>query len=377
MSSLASHSGPVHDAQRALGAKFGDFAGWSMPLEYANGGIDGVGGVLAEHEAVRERVGLFDVSHMGTFVVRGDGAKDELNQILTNDLAKIGPGQAQYSLLCNDSGGVIDDVLLYLRSDSEVLIVPNAANAAMVTGTVERVLESSDVRLVDQQHQTAIFAIQGPLASDVLADIGLPGDVGYLRFSDVETDHGSVLVARTGYTGERGYELLIPVAHASFWWDEILAAVRSHGGLPCGLGARDTLRTEMGYPLHGHELTSTVNPVEAGLSWAVGWDKTAFPGRRALVEAREQASQSRRLVGVRCIDRAIPRPGMTVRAAGEQVRVLGVTTSGTFSPTLKAGIALAFLDDAVQSGDEVALDVRGRSCRAQVVEIPFVTASPR
>jgi len=360
-----------------MGAKFGDFAGWSMPLEYAAAGLEGVGGVIAEHEAVRERVGVFDVSHMGTFVVRGDGAKDELNQVLTNDLAKIGPGQAQYSLLCNESGGVVDDVFVYLRSESEVLVVPNAANSAMVTGTVGRVLESSDVRVIDEQHHTAIFAVQGPLAADVLTDIGLPSDLGYLRFTDVDTDEGPVLVARTGYTGERGYELLIPVAHASHWWELIVSAVRARGGLPCGLGARDTLRTEMGYPLHGHELSSTVNPVEAGLSWAIGWDKTAFPGRRSLVEARDQATLSRRLVGLKCIDRAIPRPGMTVRAPGESVSVLGETTSGTFSPTLKAGIALAFLDDAVEFGDEVALDVRGRSCRAEIVQFPFVAASPR
>jgi aminomethyltransferase len=357
-----------------MGAKFGDFAGWSMPLEYA---ADGIGGVMAEHTAVRERVGVFDVSHMGTFVVRGDGARDVLNQVLTNDLAKIGPGQAQYSLLCNDSGGVVDDVFVYLRSESEALVVPNAANSSIVTGTIERVAESSDVRVLDQQHQTAIFAVQGPLAAEVLTDVGLPSDLGYLRFQDVDTDDGPVLVARTGYTGEHGYELLIPIAHAPYWWDVIVSAVRARGGVPCGLGARDTLRTEMGYPLHGHELSATVNPVEAGLSWAVGWDKTAFPGRRALVEARDQATLSRRLVGLKCIDRAIPRPGMTVRAPGESVEVLGATTSGTFSPTLKAGIALAFLDDAVQIGDEVALDVRGRSCRAEIVEFPFVAASPR
>ncbi|NQU36857.1 MAG: hypothetical protein HQ526_04580, partial [Actinobacteria bacterium] len=188
VSSLASHTGPVHSEQRAMGAKFGDFAGWSMPLEYAADGPAGAGGVIAEHEAVRERVGVFDVSHMGTFVVQGEGAKDVLNEVLTNDLAKIGPGRAQYSLLCNDGGGVVDDVFVYLRSDSDVLVVPNAANSAMVTATVERVLESSDVRVLDQQHQTAIFAIQGPLAAEVLADVGLPHDLAYLHFTDTDTD---------------------------------------------------------------------------------------------------------------------------------------------------------------------------------------------
>ncbi len=354
-----------------MNAKFGDFAGWSMPLEYANGGV------MAEHEAVRERVGVFDVSHMGTFVVSGEGASDVLNQVLTNDLAKIGPGRAQYSLLCNDNGGVVDDVFVYLRSDSEVLVVPNAANSSMVTATVERVLESSDVRLADLQHQTAIFAIQGPQAAAVLTDIGISPELDYLRFVDIETSHGALLVARTGYTGELGFELLIPVEFAPYWWDVIVTAVADHGGLPCGLGARDTLRTEMGYPLHGHELSSTINPVEAGLSWAVGWNKTAFPGKRALVEARDQSVQSRKLVGLRCLQRAVPRAGMTVRVEGENVEVLGATTSGTFSPTLKTGIALAFLDPDVQSGDEVTVDIRGRLCRAEVVDLPFVAASTR
>ncbi len=373
VTSLSANRGPVHEQQQAMGAKFGDFAGWSMPLEYEGGGV------LAEHRAVRERVGLFDVSHMGTFEVSGRGAKNALNQVLTNDLDKIGPGQAQYSLLCNDNGGVIDDVFVYLRSDDDVVVVPNAANSSMVTATVERVLESSDVRLVDLQHQSAIFAIQGPECAAVLDAVGLPADLGYLRFVDVATEHGRLLVARTGYTGERGFELIIPVAHAGYWWNVLVDEVERVGGLPCGLGARDTLRTEMGYPLHGHELSATISPLEAGLSWAIGWNKTAFPGLRALCSQRAQSRLSRRLVAIRCIDRAVPRAGMVVRSVGETQAVLGETTSGTFSPSLKAGIALALIDEGagVQLGDEVILDVRGKPCLAQVVELPFVPASAR
>ncbi len=363
-------SGPLHQDHEAAGAKFGDFAGWSMPLEF-----DG-GGVLAEHAAVRDHVGLFDVSHMGTFVVAGRGARDGLNEVFTNDLDRIEPGQAQYSLLCNDSGGVIDDLFVYLASDERVIVIPNAANASAVIATVERVLESRDVRLDNQSAETAIIAVQGPASFDVVAALGLPIDLEYLSFAEVDTDHGHVLVARTGYTGERGFELLVEADHAGYWWNALRSQAESVEGRICGLGARDTLRTEMGYALHGHELGLSVNPVEAGLSWAVGWNKLAFPGSQELRRIRESGSQ-RRLVGLRCLQRAIPRAGMVVRSAPDAESVLGKTTSGTFSPTLKEGIALALLDSDVNTGDEVCIDVRGRPCRAVVTKPPFVDSNPR
>ena len=362
--------GPLHQDHETRGAKFGDFAGWLMPLEF-----DG-GGVLAEHTAVRERVGLFDVSHMGTFVVTGPGAKDSLNEVFTNDLNRIGPGQAQYSLLCNDRAGVIDDLFVYLVSDERVIVVPNAANSSIVLGTVERVLESSDVRVDDRSHSTAIIAVQGPASQQVIEAVGLPADLDYLYFTECDTDNGQVLVARTGYTGERGYELLVDAAHAQHWWGLLRTHAEALGGRACGLGGRDTLRTEMGYALHGHELSVSINPLEAGLSWAIGWDKTAFPGLHELRKIR-QSGIERRLVGLTCVDRAIPRAGMVVRDVTDADVVLGKTTSGTFSPTLKAGIALALVDTEVNDGDEVVVDVRGRSCRAIVVRPPFVESSPR
>lgn len=362
--------GPLHEDHEALGAKFGDFAGWLMPLEF-----DG-GGVLAEHSAVRQRVGLFDVSHMGTFVVSGSGAKDGLNEVFTNDLNRISAGQAQYSLLCNERGGVIDDVFVYLAADDRIIVVPNAANASIVIGTVERVLESSDVRVEDRSKSTAIIAVQGPASQQVIEAVGLPGDLDYLRFVELETDNGHVLAARTGYTGERGYELLVDAAAAQYWWGQLRVHAEALGGRPCGLGGRDTLRTEMGYALHGHELSVSINPVEAGLSWAIGWDKVAFPGLHELRKIREQGTQ-RRMVGLKCVDRAIPRAGMIVRSVADSEVVLGKTTSGTFSPTLKSGIALALVDSDVIDGDEVVVDVRGRPCRAVVVKPPFVEASPR
>lgn len=362
--------GPLHQDHEAQGAKFGDFAGWLMPLEFLGGGV------LAEHTAVRERVGLFDVSHMGTFVVSGPGAKDGLNEVFTNDLNRIGPGQAQYSLLCNERGGVIDDLFVYLVSDDRVVVVPNAANSSIVIGTVERVLESRDVRVEDRSGSTAIIAVQGPVSEQVIEAVGLPADLDYLHFAQCETDHGQVLIARTGYTGERGYELLLDAAHAQYWWEQLRTKAQVLGGRACGLGGRDTLRTEMGYALHGHELSVSINPLEAGLSWAIGWDKLAFPGLHELRKIRQHGTD-RRLVGLKCVDRAIPRAGMVVRGSTDVDVVLGKTTSGTFSPTLKSGIALALLDSDVNDGDEVVVDVRGRPCRAVVVRPPFVESSPR
>lgn len=363
-------SGPLQIEHQAAGAKFGDFAGWSMPLEFADGGV------IAEHNAVRSTVGMFDVSHMGTFLVTGPGAKGGLNEILTNDLDRISPGQAQYSLLCNDSGGVVDDLFVYLVSDERAVVVPNASNASVVVATVERVLESRDVRVEDWSERTAIIAVQGPRSADVLLAVGLSIDLCYLDFKEQETDFGRVLVARTGYTGEHGYELLVETQFASHWWRALAAQVGVAGGRVCGLGARDTLRTEMGYALHGHELGLTINPVEAGLSWAIGWDKVAFPGLGSLKRERAAGPQ-RCLVGLRFIDRGVPRPDMVVRASAEADAVLGKITSGTFSPTLREGIALALLDCDVAVGDEVSVDVRGRACRAVVCRAPFVDSNPR
>jgi aminomethyltransferase len=362
--------GPLHNAHESAGAKFGDFAGWLMPLEFAGGGV------LAEHTAVREAVGLFDVSHMGTFVVTGDDAIAGLNEVLTNDLNRISPGQAQYSLLCNDKGGVIDDLFVYVVNEQHVVVVPNAANAGTVIATVERVLESGGSKVADRCAQTAIIAVQGPRSAEVMDAVGLANNLSYLQFEQRHTDRGDVLIARTGYTGERGYELLVPTEEAEDWWGQLQSAVVDRGGSVCGLGARDTLRTEMGYPLHGQDLSLDINPVEAGLSWAIGWNKPAFPGLAALRRIRQEGPESR-IMGIKFVDRGVPRPGMVVKASPEAEAILGCTTSGTFSPTLKQGIALALLDSDVRVGDEVFVDVRGRQCHAVVDKIPFVPARVR
>jgi aminomethyltransferase len=362
---------PLDAQHRALGAKFGPFGGWSMPLEYAGGGV------TAEHRAVRESVGLFDVSHLGTATVRGDGARALIDGLLTNDLARIGPGQAQYTLLCNDQGGVIDDLIVYVRADDDVLLIPNASNSAEVLGVVRHAAPSS-VTVTDLHADVAIIAVQGPRSAHLLDAVGLPSSLAYMAFADTTWTSSAadvdVTVCRTGYTGEHGYEVLIAADAAPALWDALLVAGQDFGVLPCGLAARDTLRTEMGYPLHGQDLSPTISPVEAGVSWAVGWDKLAFVGREALV-AQRAAGPDRRLRGLRATGRGIPRAHMPVLDAGGAV--IGEVTSGTFSPTLSIGIALALIPADVPLGAALSIDVRGRPLPVEVVAAPFVDASPR
>ena len=357
---------PLYDRHVELGAKLADFSGWEMPIEYPGGGV------LHEHQAVRERVGLFDVSHLGKVGVRGPGAVALADRCLTNALDRIGPGRAQYSLCCDDpTGGVVDDLIVYLRGDADVLLVPNAANAAEVA---RRLTASApaDVAVTDEHERYAVLAVQGPLADDVLDAVNLPMGQPYMSFVDGTWEGAPVTVCRTGYTGERGYEIIPPAELTGPIWDALLERVRGLGGLPCGLGARDTLRTEMGYPLHGHELSLEITPVQARVGWAVGWSKPEFWGRAVLLAERKRGP-ARLLWGLLTLDRGVPRPGLPVQAAGEQV---GVTTSGTFSPTLRQGIGLALLSPDVSEGDEVSVQVRGRPLRCRVVKPPFVSSRP-
>jgi aminomethyltransferase len=358
---------PIHERHATLGAKLADFGGWEMPIEYPDGGV------LKEHAAVREAVGLFDVSHLGKMQVSGDAAEEFVNAQFTNDLERIGSGRAQYSLLCNDSGGVVDDLIVYLRTAGDVFVVPNAAN----TGTVVDVLRSSAPAGVDVRNQHrdfAVLAVQGPRSEAVLERLGLPHGHEYMAFVETLFQGSPVIVCRTGYTGERGYEL-IPEWHAALGlWDALVDAVAAEGGRPAGLGARDTLRTEMGYPLHGQDLSPDISPVQARLGWAVGWNKAAFSGRDALLAERERGP-ARRLWGLRSNDRGIPRPGMQVKDARGNA-VVGMVTSGTFSPTLRVGIGLALVDAELEPGAEVTVDVRGRPSSMSVVRPPFVERSP-
>lgn len=362
-------TGPLHDRHAALGATLGAFGGWSMPISYPDG-------TVAEHVAVREDVGIFDVSHLGKVSITGPGAAEFLNRCFTADLATVAPGHAQYTLCCTPEGGVVDDVIVYLVGPDEVLAVPNAANAARVVELL-RAAAPDGVEVVDRHRDLAVLAVQGPRSGELVATMCSGGvrDLEYLAFADataqgIGIDTG-VRVCRTGYTGEHGYELLLPWDAASGMWEALV----SGGARPCGLAARDTLRTEMGYPLHGQDLSVDISPVQAGSGWAVGWSKPQFWGRDALV-AEKAAGPARRLRGLRSTGRGVPRAGMNVLMDGTRV---GVTTSGTFSPTLRTGIALALIDTASGVGpdDTVNVDVRGRALQCTVTKPPFVPSHVR
>jgi aminomethyltransferase len=359
---------PLHERHLALGAKLAGFGGWSMPLEYAGSGV------LKEHTAVRQAVGLFDVSHLGKAAVRGPGAADFVNTALTNDLGRIGPGQAQYTLCCDDAtGGVVDDLIAYLHADDHVFLMPNAANTADVLARLTAAAPAG-VEVVDQHRARAVLAVQGPRSDEVLAAVGLPHGHPYMSFVEAGIAGAEVVVCRTGYTGERGYELVCDADAAGPVWDALVAAGTPVGLLPCGLGARDTLRTEMGYPLHGQDISPDVTPVQARLGWAVGWGKEAFWGKDVLAAEKEQGPV-RTLRGLVAAGRGIPRPGMRVLLAADVP--LGEITSGTFSPTLRRGVALALVASQVGEGAEVSVDVRGRREVFTVTRPPFVQGHVR
>ena len=358
--------GPLEQRHRDRGATFAEFGGWLMPVSFA--------GTVGEHNATRQAVGLFDVSHLGKALVRGPGAADFVNSALTNDLRRIGPGKAQYTLCCTTSGGVTDDLIAYYVSDDEIFLVPNAANTAAVVEALKSVAPQA-ISVTDEHRSRAVLAVQGPRSAEVLDALALPTTMGYMQWADAEYLGVPVRVCRTGYTGEHGYELLPPWDAAATVFDALATEVEGRGGQLAGLGARDTLRTEMGYPLHGHELSQDISPLQARCGWAVGWSKDAFWGREALL-AEKQAGPRRLLRGLRAISRGVPRAGMTVLRDAAPV---GVTTSGTFSPTLNTGIALALVDTDAElpDGATVSLDVRGRLLDCELVKPPFVDVKTR
>ena len=356
---------PLHERHVALGAKFAAFGGWEMPLEYAGGGV------LREHTAVREAVGVFDVSHLGKARVTGPGAADFVNSCLSNDLGRIAPGKAQYTLCCDDAtGGVVDDLIAYLIGPDEVFLIPNAANTAEVVRRLAAAAPAG-ITVTGEHRDYAILAVQGPQSAETVTKLGLPTGHDYMSFNPARIDGVDLIVCRTGYTGEQGYELVVPWDDAVTVWDALVEA----GVRPCGLGARDTLRTEMGYPLHGQELSLEITPVQARSGWAVGWSKPAFWGREALL-AEKAAGPRRLLRGLELTGRGIPRGHMQVYAGDALV---GEVTSGTFSPTKKIGIALALLDTSagLAEGDLVEIDIRGRRTGAKIVKPPFVQTSVR
>lgn len=326
------------------------FGGWMMPLSYPTG-------TVAEHLACRSSAVAFDVSHLGTVRLSGAGAFDRLNSVLTNDLARIGPGRAQYTHLLDEDGSVMDDLIVWWRDDRTFEVMPNASN----TDAVLAAIGGTDVTA-----ERAVIAVQGPAARQLLAGVA-PEAAAVPRFAvaDFGWKGESCVAAGTGYTGEDGVECALPLGLANLFWDAVIAA----GATPAGLGARDTLRLEAGLPLHGHELGAGITPLQAGLGWVVAWSKPSFRGRAAL-EAEREAGPSRLLRGLTVKGRQPPRQGYPVLSAGGGT--LGVVTSGNFSPVLGHGIALALLAPGTATGDHVEVEMRGRRAPATVVDPPFV-----
>ncbi len=354
----------LYDAHVAAGAKIVPFAGWEMPVQYA--------GVRAEHLAVRESCGLFDVSHMGQIDVIGRGARAFLQSVLTNDITRIGPGQAQYTLLPDDNGGVIDDMLAYALVDRFRLVV----NAANIAPCVERVtsLAPAGVQVVNRSPEVAMLALQGPRWAHALTPIASPEplSLAYMEAAPATVAGVRCLVARTGYTGEPGVEIMCPAGEAPRIWSALMAV--DGPPVPAGLAARDTLRLEMGYPLYGNELSRDRSPIPARLKWACDIRHGGFPGAERMQREVTDGTPEQ-LVGIVLTEKGIPRGGCPVIADGQQV---GIVTSGTLSPSLGVGIALAYVSsDHAHVGVRLSIDVRGKEKAAKVTSLPMVDTSPR
>lgn len=348
---------PLLAEHRRLGARLIEFGGWEMPLQYR--------GVVSEHLAVRERAGVFDVSHLGKLIIEGAKAVEVLDALLPGKVAGLSDWKAGYNLLLTEAGGIVDDVFVYRRPE-KLIVVPNAAN----TETVLEVLRGAGAQAIDARERWAIVALQGPASRGIMA--GLRADANDLplhSFFDHEIGGIPAQVARTGYTGEYGFELFVGWDDAPALWRHVLKVGEPHGLVPAGLGARDTLRLEMGYPLHGNDISPDTNPLEAMLGWVIDWNKPSFIGRKSLDRIRTQ-DPTRKLVGLVAHGREIPRAHYSVFHDDKRV---GEVTSGNYSPVLQKGIALAFVaPQAAEPGTMLSVDVRGRALTVEVTKPPFV-----
>ena len=359
---------PLYDRHRSLGARLVPFAGYEMPVQY--------GSIIEEHRTVRSAVGIFDLSHMGEIEVRGDEAVAFLRHALVSDPGVLEIGQAQYSMAANEQGGIVDDLIVYRREDGRFLVVCNAANRAAVVEQLASLLARGDfgASIDDRSDRVGLVAPQGPTAVALvgeLTDLEL-GAIGNYRSASGTVAGVECLVARTGYTGEDGFELFCDARRAPELWDALLAAGERHGAIPCGLGARDTLRLEAGMPLYGNELGPDTNPFEVNLGRVVKLDKGDFIGRAAL-QAVQQTGPARKLIGLEMMEHAIPRAGYEVRADGGAV---GHVTSGTLSPTLGTKIAMALVPAELAGiGKQFEVVVRERPYRAEQVKLPFYRRS--
>jgi aminomethyltransferase len=354
---------PLYPAHVRAGAKLVEFAGFEMPVQYT--------GVLEEHTAVRERAGLFDVSHMGEVVLRGPKAMDALQKLVTNDVAAAADGQAVYAAMCNDKAGIVDDVVVYRRSATDLLVCVNASNRAKDHAWIQEHAGPSGADIRDEGDEYAQLALQGPKAAGILAKLtktDLPSIATY-HHRQGQVAGRDCLIARTGYTGEDGFELFCKPEDALPLWDALLSAGEPDGLIPCGLGARDSLRLEMKYCLYGNDIDDTTSPLEAGIGFAVKLQKPGGFIGSEILNRQKAEGLTRKLVGFKLLDRGIPRHGYPVLVAG---KASGTVTSGTMSPTLKIPIGMAYLPLAKGTvGEHFEVDIRGRSTAAEVCPTPF------
>ncbi|MGP3778267.1 glycine cleavage system aminomethyltransferase GcvT [Halanaerobium saccharolyticum] len=353
---------PLNQVHKNMGAKMTDFGGWEMPVEYT--------GIIEEHKAVRNKCGLFDVSHMGEILVSGKNAKKSLQKIIANDLNKLEKGKIIYTPICKEDGGIIDDLLVYSLQDDQFLLVVNASNIEKDYNWIkEHLLEDTTAENLSANY--AMLALQGPNSKKILTqltDIDL-NSLSYYRFREAKVAGVNMIVSRTGYTGELGYELYFEPEEAEKMWNELMEAGSDFGLQACGLGARDTLRLEKIYALYGNDIDESTNPFEAGLSWTVELDKGDFIGRKKLIDIKENCCQ-RKLTPFVIRGRGMARHGYEVYAGEEKI---GEVTSGSYSPTLEEGIGLAYLkSEHTEVGSEIEIKVRNRKIKAEVVKGPFV-----
>lgn len=352
---------PLHQTHVEAGARIVDFAGWRMPIQY--------GGIVAEHRAVREAAGIFDVSHMGQLRCTGPGAAGFLSRMVVSAVERLNPGQARYTHLCDEQARLIDDLIVYRLAEEDYLMVPNAAMVAEVGEWLQGHLPGEGVKLVDESLQWVCLAVQGPESKSIISEVvGAPaGEFKPFSVHIFPDLFGGLLVARTGYTGEWGVELMYPWDQGAKAWEATLAAGSSRGLVPCGLGARDTLRLEKGYLLSGQDFDHDRTSLETGCGWLVDWDHE-FVGKEALLAQKEAGFD--RLTGIRVLDRGVIRPGNEVLHQGE---VVGKLTSGGISVSLKYGIGLAYLPLPIrQPGTPLAIKVRGKPLNSTTVKLPFL-----
>ena len=357
---------PLYDAHRAAGAKLVDFAGWEMPVHYS--------GVVDEYQAVRGQAGLFDVSHMGRIGVTGPDSSAFLQRLTTNDVSKLAIGQSQYSIVCNEQGGIKDDVFVYAVAPEEFLVCVNASNREkIVTWMHDHLLPSETCRVTDRSEELAQLALQGPSSREILSALEVDGlsDLKPRRLLRTKLDGDTVLITRTGYTGELGYELYHAAQSAQHLWDRLMEAGRSKGLKPAGLGARDLLRLDMAYLLYGNDIDEETTPLEASVEWVVQLKKNHFIGQAALLR-QQAAGPGRRLVAFELLEKAVPRHGCPILGPQAGARPVGTVTSGNFSPLLKKGIGLGYVPPtSMAPGTSLSIDIRGKVVPAAVVQPPF------